>query len=57
MVGSLWTRDYSRDGYFKTRTSTTYTERIWYLPASEIVIADFWRTPDLENILAKAIWT
>ncbi|MEV4256472.1 hypothetical protein AB0J52_25200, partial [Spirillospora sp. NPDC049652] len=52
-----WTRTSTDEHGFKTRTSTTYTERIWYLPESKILIVDFWRTPGLENVLAKATWT
>ncbi|MEV5572044.1 serine/threonine-protein kinase [Spirillospora sp. NPDC052269] len=52
-----WTRDYSKDGIPKARTSTAYTERLWYLPDSKILIVDFWQTPGLENVLAKAAWT
>ncbi|WP_051467677.1 serine/threonine-protein kinase [Actinomadura oligospora] len=55
-----WTRgvDEFGDRFFpKTRTSIVYTERLWYLPDSKILVVDFWRTPGLENVLAKATWT
>ncbi|MFB4302435.1 serine/threonine-protein kinase [Actinomadura sp. NTSP31] len=46
------------DGYGPTRrTSTTYTERLWYLPQSKILIVDIWDTPNLAQILANATWT
>ncbi|MBO2455492.1 serine/threonine protein kinase [Actinomadura barringtoniae] len=38
------------------KTATTYTERLWYLPESKILIVDIWKTPNLEAILQKATW-
>ncbi|MCP2336281.1 serine/threonine-protein kinase [Actinomadura rupiterrae] len=52
-----WTRDATDGRGFKTRTATSYTERIWYLPESNILIVDFWQTPGLDQVLAKATWT
>ncbi len=44
-------------GYGPTRrTSISYTERIWYLPQSRVLIVDLWGTPNLDKILAKATW-
>ncbi|MGP4023305.1 serine/threonine-protein kinase [Actinomadura sp. 3N407] len=46
------------DGYGPTRrTRSSYTERLWYLPQSRILIVDLWDTPNLERILATAEWT
>ncbi|WP_051467858.1 serine/threonine-protein kinase [Actinomadura oligospora] len=52
-----WTRRSTDERGFDKQTSTSYTERIWYLPDSKIIIVDFWRTPDLDKVLAKATWT
>jgi hypothetical protein len=55
-----WTRVKSArdpEGFGPTaRTSTTYTERLWYLPESKILIVDIWKTPNLDKILEKATW-
>ncbi|MEV5827684.1 serine/threonine-protein kinase [Spirillospora sp. NPDC052242] len=46
-----------RDGYGPTRrTGVTYTERIWYLPRTKILVVDVWNTPNLGKILAAAEW-
>jgi pimeloyl-ACP methyl ester carboxylesterase len=36
--------------------ASTYTQRVWYLPVSKILIVDEWSTPGLAEILAKARW-
>ncbi|MEV5574176.1 serine/threonine-protein kinase [Spirillospora sp. NPDC052269] len=52
-----WTRTSTDEHGFKQRTATSYTERIWYLPDSKILIVDFWKTPNLNAVLARATWT
>ncbi|TDD79952.1 serine/threonine protein kinase [Actinomadura darangshiensis] len=39
------------------RTRFSYTERLWYLPQSKILIVDVWNTPGLARILEHAEWT
>ncbi|MEU6749718.1 hypothetical protein ABZ914_26195, partial [Spirillospora sp. NPDC046719] len=52
-----YTRD-DPDGFGPTRrTSVSYTERLWYLPQSKILIVDQWSTPGLDRILADATWS
>ena len=56
-----YTRDTTADdpiGYGPTRrTRFAYTERLWYLPQSKILVVDLWDTPNLERILKDATWT
>jgi hypothetical protein len=35
---------------------TPYTQRIWYLPTSKILVVDEWSTPGLREALAAARW-
>ncbi|MGV9303982.1 hypothetical protein [Nonomuraea sp. NPDC003727] len=37
-------------------TSVTYPQRIWYLPASKILVVDQWSTPGLNAALTRAVW-
>ncbi|MFD1939150.1 MULTISPECIES: hypothetical protein [Nonomuraea] len=37
-------------------TKVTYPQRIWYLPASKILIVDEWSTPGLGAALKRAVW-
>ncbi|MFC4051847.1 serine/threonine-protein kinase [Actinomadura syzygii] len=51
---------YTRDdpsGYGPNRrTRFTYTERLWYLPVSKVLIVDIWNTPNLARMLQHAEW-
>ncbi|WP_207401246.1 hypothetical protein, partial [Actinomadura roseirufa] len=45
------------EGYGPTdRTRFSYTERLWYLPTSKVLVVDLWNTPGLERILKAAAW-
>ncbi|TDC91029.1 serine/threonine-protein kinase [Actinomadura sp. 7K507] len=55
-----YTRDATTDdpiGYGPTRrTQFAYTERLWYLPQSKMLVVDLWDTPGLERRLTDAEW-
>ncbi|WP_165959137.1 serine/threonine-protein kinase [Actinomadura sp. KC345] len=56
-----YTREATPDdpiGYGPTRrTRFAYTERLWHLPQSKMLVVDLWDTPNLEQILTTATWT
>jgi hypothetical protein len=39
------------------KTTVSYTERDWYLTGSQTLIVDEWNTPNLKELLAKAVWS
>ncbi|WP_248959239.1 hypothetical protein [Sphaerisporangium perillae] len=36
--------------------SITYTQRIWFLRAKQVIVIDDWKTPGLGSFLSKAVW-
>ncbi|MFG2005395.1 serine/threonine-protein kinase [Spirillospora sp. NPDC048911] len=40
----------------KNKGTVAFTQRLWYLPTSKILIVDEWGVPGLEQVLAKATW-
>lgn len=40
----------------KKLNSVSYTQRIWFLKAKQVIVVDEWKTPGLGGILAKAVW-
>ncbi|MBT2225851.1 hypothetical protein [Nonomuraea sp. NEAU-A123] len=40
----------------KKPNSVTYTQRVWFSQAKQVIVIDEWKTPGLGDILGKAVW-
>jgi hypothetical protein len=40
----------------KKPKSVSYTQRIWFSQAKQVIVVDDWKTPGLGDILGKAVW-